>query len=221
MVHVMNYQLAIFFQKNIERPDKFFDSLNESVGNIFDRMPQITPMPIEVPLEIPRVAAASSNGLYVCNIAINRMDFTIQVADSKLKENEAITDFILKSRLIIKNIPLHQGILRLGIIGNFFELDKLPSVTLAKKFSRKDLGNVNEFSLRYNKLTQEFGHSFNNIFAISNAEIKIKGIDSAGIFIQKDINNMPSGIPIAADDIIDIINKKMKEFTSDSIERNS
>lgn len=221
MIHVLNYQLAIFFNKSLDRPDKFFDSLNEAIGNLFDRMPQIIPLPNEVPPEIPRVTAANSSGVYSCNVAVNRMDFTIQVADSKFSESEAITDFIFKTRLIVKNIPSVYEIVRVGIIGNFFEIDRSSAINLSKKYSKKDLGNLHEFSIRYNKLSQDFGYVFNNVFSSSSAELNVKGINSNGVFIQKDVNNMPSENIMKRDDVTEIINKKMKEFTSDFIERNS
>lgn len=51
MVHVMSFQLAIFFKQHITRPDHFFSSINDAAGNLFDRMPQIIPLPDEVPPE--------------------------------------------------------------------------------------------------------------------------------------------------------------------------
>lgn len=60
MVHVMSFQLAIFFKQHITRPDQFFSSINDAAGNLFDRMPQIIPLPDEVPPEIPREGANKS-----------------------------------------------------------------------------------------------------------------------------------------------------------------
>ncbi|WP_198579394.1 hypothetical protein, partial [Citrobacter portucalensis] len=137
---------------------------------------------------------------------------------SPFKEQDGLSDFILKSKLIIKNIPNELDIIRLGMIGNYFEIERLPAMALAKKYSRKDLGNINEFNFRYNKISQEFGYSFNNVFAISNAEINTKGITSEGIFIQKDINNNPSGLPIKKDMLLDIISKKTKDLSTTNLE---
>lgn len=217
MVHVMNYQLAIFFKKNIQRPDQFFSKLNDSIGNVFDRMPQIIPMPEEVPPEIPRVSSSDSFGIYAVNVSLSRMDFTINVVDSPLKEAEALSDFIAKSKLIIKNIPSESKITRIGLIGNYFELDNAPAVSLARKLSKKDLGNVSEFNFRYNKPSNEFGFQFNNIYSISNAEISVKGIIGNGIFIQKDINNMPTDNEMGNELVVDIISSKIKQLTSESL----
>ncbi|HGG8773462.1 TPA: hypothetical protein ACJJ1E_005046 [Enterobacter kobei] len=214
----MNFQLAIFFKQHITRPDQFFSNINDAAGNLFDRMPQIIPLPDEVPPEIPRVTATNQSGVYNFNISLNRLDFTINVTDSQFNESEALSDFILKSKLIVKNIPAEIDIIRLGMIGNYFEIERLPAISLAKKYSKKDLGNVNEFTFRYNKISQDFGFSFNNVFSISNAEINTKGITADGVFIQKDINNHPSGSSIKKDMVMDILSKKIKELSTNSLE---
>ncbi|SXN60089.1 Uncharacterised protein [Klebsiella pneumoniae] len=169
MVHVFTYQLAIFFTNIITRPDQFLSKLNESSGNIFDSMPQIIPLPPEIPPEIPRVSSTSASDIYSINISLSRMDITMNMVDSPLKEGDAISDFILKAKLIIKNIPSDVQLNRIGNIGSYFELDKNPAITLSRKLAKKDLGNVSEFNLRYNKPSSDFGYTFNNIYSINNA----------------------------------------------------
>lgn len=218
MVHVFTYQLAIFFTNTITRPDQFLSKLNESSGNIFDSMPQIIPLPPEIPPEIPRVSSTSASGIYSINISLSRMDITMNMVDSPLKEGDAISDFILKAKLIIKNIPSDVQLNRIGIIGSYFELDKNPAITLSRKLAKKDLGNVSEFNLRYNKPSSDFGYTFNNIYSINNAQIDTRSISSNGVFIQKDINNMPSETPMSKDLLIEILTKKIKELATSSIE---
>lgn len=217
MIHVMSYQFVVFFKQPIIRPDTFFNTLNEGIGNLFDRMPQIIPMPAEVPPEIPRVSATNSSDTYAMNVSLNRFDFTMNVADSKFREDEAMSDFISKLKLIIKNLPNNYDVNRIGMIGNYFELEKNPATALAKKLSRKDLGLVNEFNYRFNKVSQEFGLDFNHIFSFSNAVINTKGIDVEGIFIQKDINNNPTDDVFKKELISDILMKKIKELIPESL----
>ncbi|EMG3349472.1 hypothetical protein V4188_005370, partial [Klebsiella pneumoniae] len=107
---------------------------------------------------------------------------------------------------------------RIGIIGSYFELDKNPAITLSRKLAKKDLGNVSEFNLRYNKPSSDFGYTFNNIYSINNAQIDTRSISSNGVFIQKDINNMPSETPMSKDLLIEILTKKIKELATSSIE---
>lgn len=218
MVQVFTYQLAIFFTNTITRPDQFLSKLNESSGNIFDSMPQIIPLPPEIPPGIPRVSSMSASGIYSINISLSRMDITMNMVDSPLKEGDAISDFILKAKLIIKNIPDDVQLNRIGIIGTYFELDKNPAITLSRKLSKKDLGNVSEFELRYNKPSSDFGYTFNNIYSINNAHVDTSSFSSNGVFIQKDINNMPSETPMSKDLLIEILTKKIKELATSSIE---
>lgn len=217
MIHVMNYQFVVFFKQHIIRPDNFFNTLNEGIGNLFDRMPQIIPMPAEVPPEIPRVSATNSSDTYTMNVSLNRFDFTINVTDSKFREEEAMSDFILKLRLIVRNLPNNYDVNRIGMIGNYFELERNPATALAKKLSRKDLGLVNEFNYRFNKISQEFGFDFNHIFSFSSALINTRGVDSEGIFIQKDINNNPTDEIFKKELITDILMKKIKELNPESL----
>lgn len=218
MIHVMNYQFVVFFKQHIIRPDTFFNTLNEGIGNLFDRMPQIIPMPAEVPPEIPRVSATNSSDTYLMNVSLNRFDFTVNVADSKFREDEAMSDFIVKLKLIIKNLPNNYDVNRIGMVGNYFELEKNPATVLAKKLSRKDLGLVNEFNYRFNKISQDFGFNFNHILSFSSALINTKGVDAEGVFIQKDINNNPTDDIFKKELVIDVLMKKIKELTPDSLE---
>ncbi|RZA66696.1 hypothetical protein, partial [Klebsiella pneumoniae] len=60
----------------------------------------------------------------------------MNMVDSPLKEGDAISDFILKAKLIIKNIPSDVQLNRIGIIGSYFELDKNPAITLSRKLGK-------------------------------------------------------------------------------------
>ena len=128
-----------------------------------------------------------------------------------------MSDFIVKLKLIIKNLPNNYDVNRIGMVGNYFELEKNPATVLAKKLSRKDLGLVNEFNYRFNKISQDFGFNFNHIFSFSSALINTKGVDAEGIFIQKDINNNPTDDIFKKELIIDVLMKKIKELTPDSL----
>ncbi|UXI48815.1 hypothetical protein N5933_16100 [Klebsiella pneumoniae] len=52
----------------------------------------------------------------------------------------------------------------------------------------------------------------------NNAQIDTRSISSNGVFIQKDINNMPSETPMSKDLLIEILTKKIKELATSSIE---
>lgn len=218
MVHPFSYQLAIFFSTEIARPDKFFDNLNDSIGNLFNSMPQVTPLPAEVPPELPRVTVKTKDNTYSCSVSLNRMEFTSHIVDSKLKELEGIADFVLKSKLVLNNLPEEIKLVRFGLIGHYFSIEKNAATSLSKKMLRKDLGNLSELTVNYNKISHDFGLDFNNLYNISSAQINRSGIDSEGFFIQKDFNNVPSERDLKRDFIIDIISKKIKDFHTDKIE---
>ncbi|HCE8967005.1 hypothetical protein JEK36_26425 [Klebsiella pneumoniae] len=219
MIHVMSYQIAIFFKNRIDRPDIFLSTLNDSSGNLFDKMPQIIPLPDDIPEEFPRVSSRSSSEPYFINIALKRMEFTLNVIDSKKTEQECYSDFILKSKLIINSIPGDISINRIGLIGNYFYSDKNPSLALARRFLKKDLGNISEFNLRFNKPFEEFGFEFNNILSIGNVNFILKNIESSGVYIQRDINNTPAkNKEIGKNIAIDILNNKVKMLSSSLIE---
>ncbi|HCD4761858.1 TPA: hypothetical protein NBR58_004491, partial [Enterobacter hormaechei] len=48
--------------------------------------------------------------------------------------------------------------------------------------------------------------------------INTKGVDAEGVFIQKDINNNPTDDIFKKELIIDVLMKKIKELTPDSLE---
>ncbi|HCI5633956.1 TPA: hypothetical protein NPN98_005324, partial [Klebsiella variicola subsp. variicola] len=174
----------------------------------------------EAPPEIPRVSSSNSSGLYTINVSFSRMDFAINNIEKGLKEVDITSDFISKSKLIIKNLPDNIYLNRIGIIGSFFEFEKSPAISLARKIIKKDLGNVSEFNFRYNKLSSDFGHTFNNILSINNAIFEAENAShhSEGILIQKDINNIPTENPISKDLLIEMLLKKIKELGTEHIE---
>ncbi|HGY1289161.1 TPA: hypothetical protein ACNUZJ_003920 [Raoultella ornithinolytica] len=219
MIHVMSYQIAIFFNNRIERPDIFLSTLNDSSGNLFDKMPQIIPLPDDIPEEFPRVSSRNSFEPYFINISLTRMEFTLNVFESKRPEQECYSDFILKSKLIINSIPSDISINRIGLIGNYFQPDKQPSLSLSRKFIKRELGNISEFNLRFNKPSEDFGFEFNNILSIGNADLTIRNIETSGVYIQRDINNTPiKNKKIDKNLAIDILSNKIKMLSANLIE---
>ncbi|WP_305369474.1 hypothetical protein [Photobacterium leiognathi] len=72
---IINLQFAYFLKDIVERPDIEFNTLNADMLNVFDAMPQILPIPRELPSDVPVMVLNSSSGEYSCNISRSRIDF--------------------------------------------------------------------------------------------------------------------------------------------------
>lgn len=75
---LITLQFALFFKDIVQRPDIEFRDINENMFNIFDAIPQIIPLPKELPPDVPMIIHRSENNEYVCNISRVRIDVIVQ-----------------------------------------------------------------------------------------------------------------------------------------------
>lgn len=218
MEKIVKLQLALFFQNLASRPDTMMDGINSAMGNLFDAMPQILPIPLDAPAEIPRVQMRSENMKYNCNISISRVDFILnENFQDEANWPDLTHDFLSKSKLFTKNIFEQTNIIRFGLIGNFFIPDKSASATMTKKYLKVDLSSAEEINLRFNKISLSHGLRLNNITSINTAIAQHINPPEKGIFIEMDINNIPTGELIKHENTIQLIEKQMPSFSPEKV----
>ncbi len=218
MEKIVKLQLALFFQNNVSRPDTLMNSVNSAMGNLFDAMPHILPIPPEAPAEIPRVQMRSECNKYNCNIACSRIDFILN-GDFRDEINwpELTRDFLAKVKIFVDSIFGQAGIVRFGLIGNFFMPDKSASASMTKKYLKVDLSSAEEINLRFNKKTSSHGLQLNNITSINTAIAAFNGVPEAGIFIELDINNSPTEDALKKENFLQLIDKQMPSFSPEKV----
>ncbi|WP_417704005.1 hypothetical protein [Rheinheimera aquimaris] len=218
MEKIVKLQLALFFQNPISRPDHLMGLVNSSMGNLFDAMPQILPIPADAPAEIPRVQMRSENGKYKCNIACSRVDF---ILNGDFRDEtvwlDLTKDFLAKVKLFIGSIFEQSKIIRFGLIGNFFIPDKSATTSMTKKYLKIDLNSAEEINLRFNKITSSHGYNLNNITSINTALAETNGQAEKGIFIELDVNNIPTQELIKSEAMLQLIEKQMPLFSPDKV----
>lgn len=218
MEKIVKLQLALFFQNQVSRPDNLMGGINSSMGNLFDAMPQILPIPAEAPAEIPRVQMRSENGKYNCNIACSRVDF---ILNGDLRDEiiwpDLTKDFLAKVKLFISSVFDQSKVVRFGLIGNFFIPDKSATTSMTRKYLKIDLNSAEEINLRFNKLTSSHGYTLNNITSVNTALAEINGQTDKGIFIELDVNNAPTQDPIKLDAMLQLIEKQMPDFSPEKV----
>jgi len=79
---IRQIQFAIF-PKNFSLSDKIklATDLKIKTSNLFDGEPTIWSLPIDAPLEIPRIILPSKDGKYVCNISLQRIDLLFNLSN--------------------------------------------------------------------------------------------------------------------------------------------
>lgn len=220
MEKIVKLQLALFFQNPISRPDNLMEGINSSMGNLFDAMPQILPIPAEAPAEIPRVQMRSEKGKYNCTIACSRVDFILNgdFRDETIWP-DLTKDFLAKVKLFIGSIFEQSRIVRFGLIANFFIPDKSPAISITKKYLKVDLNLAEEINLRFNKRTSSYGYNLNNITSVNTAVTETNGQVDKGIFIELDVNNIPTQEPIESDAMLQLIEKQMPFLSPEKVKR--
>ena len=218
MEKIVKLQLSLFFQYQVSRPDNLMGGINSAMGNLFDAMPQILPIPAEAPAEIPRVQMRSENGKYNCNIACSRVDFILN-GDfrDEIVWPDLTKDFLAKVKLFISSVFEQSKVVRFGLIGNFFIPDKSATMSMTRKYLKIDLNSAEEINLRFNKKSSSHGYILNNITSVSTALAETNGQIDKGIFIELDVNNVPTQDPIKLDAMLQLIEKQMPEFSPEKV----
>ncbi len=218
MEKIVKLQLALFFQNPISRPDNLMGGINSSMGNLFDAMPQILPIPADAPLEIPRVQMWSENGKYNCNIACSRVDF---ILNGDFRDEvvwpDLTKDFLAKVKLFITSVFEESKIIRFGFIGNFYIPDKSATTSMTKKYLKIDLNSAEEIYLRFNKGSSSHGYNLNNITSINSAIAETNAQTNKGIFIELDVNNIPTVEHIKPEAMLQLIEKQMPSFSPEKV----
>ncbi|WP_415906559.1 hypothetical protein ACMXYX_04920 [Neptuniibacter sp. QD72_48] len=186
---IIGLQFAFFLRDIVNRPDQEFGDLNAQLMNVFDGMPQILPIPPELPAEVPVIMLRSENSIYSCNISRSRIDFFLNRKNDDVSNLEMLKDFNLKVAGLTKYILDKQEVIRFGMVARYFHSDPNALTTLQNKFFTQAVDGTCELSLRFNKKSDAFGYKINDIHEISSAKIDQNNHESQGILIQRDINN--------------------------------
>ncbi|MEH7249172.1 hypothetical protein V7114_20645 [Neobacillus niacini] len=209
---ILQLQLALFFETVENRPDKLMGKIDDALEGIFNNMPTILPIPADAPPEIPRVIMQSSNGLYQCNIANSRIDFTANFTNSGNSASIQLESFIEKVRTFAALIFGLKKIVRFGFVGQYFFKNNDPTKRIQSKYLKNDLGDLEELTIRFNKRFENKGTLLNDIIEINKGGFVENGnIQQKGVIIQRDMNNIP-GEPLKIEDVISIIVSNENKF---------
>ena len=214
MDKLIKLQIALFFFEIETRPDRLISVVNDNLGNLFDAMPSIFPIPQEAPPEIPIVTLSDSNQRFSCSIARSRIDFSrvISAGEQLDETDKVITDFQKKANLFVAAVSQAKKVVRFGFIAQYFFRDKNPTLQITRKYLKPDLGPLEEITLRYNKKKDQFGYSLNDIYEITAANEMDGGELRDGVFVQRDLNNAIASESLTKENILSIIDKNMQSF---------
>ncbi len=214
MEKILKLQLALFFDTPQARPDNLMNPVNIEMGNLFNAMPQILPIPLDAPHDIPRVQLRSEDKRYNCNISASRIDFILNgMSEDEVKWPDITKDFLAKVKLFTQSVYNKSKIVRFGLIGNFFIPDKQSSASLSKKYLKIDLSLAEEINIRFNKRTNFQGLNLNNITSINTVFVETNGVAENGVFIELDINNIPKNEIIKHKILLQIVQNELPNFS--------
>lgn len=186
---IISLQFAYFLRDIVERPDLEFSSLNSKMLNVFDAMPQILPIPRELPTDVPVMVLKSSSGEYSCNISRSRIDFFYNRIDESKSNTAILSDFNAKVSGLTSVITSKQEVTRFGMVARYFHHDNTAIHTIRKKFFTSSVDGAEELGLRMNKPAESHGFKINDIIEVNAAEMQFNGRTHKGVLVQRDINN--------------------------------
>ena len=217
------------FPKNFSLSDKIklAADLKVKTGNIFDGEPTILPLPIDAPLEIPRIILRSINGKYVCNISFQRIDLFLNLGN----DGEAdIAASIFSAKEVANKIvsyfvnDISVAIGRIGFVATFvgtadseanlFMKEKL--LTKSKLVSRDSLRTL---SVVVNDTDTVGNYEISRIVQIGSLQ-KPDHSESKSILIMCDSNTLVEKFQeynLSADNVSSILESVSTNLTSEKL----
>lgn len=216
---IISLQFALFFRDVVDRPDIEFSDVNANMMNMFDAIPTVMPIPRELPPDVPMVTQRSESNEYICNVARSRIDLHFQRVTDRRSNAELLTDFNAKVLGFISYVLKKRPIVRFGMICRYFHETPSAVGDIRQKYFAKTIGDVEELSLRFNRKTKFIDWDINDIVEINAAaEVTDQGTKN-GIFVQRDINNVPRGDMVLDEKSLHQISRKYAALlTEQSIE---
>jgi len=195
---IINTQFALFFESPISRPDSFVVDFNKAIGNIFDQIPVILPVPNEL-LDVPVVQMNTTNRVYSCNIARGRVDFFhAGVAGQKFPDIRS--NFQNEVERLYEFFSDKTKIIRIGFVTRFFFEDEKQDETIAKlineDFRKYHNGTIHQAYIRYVSSMKIDDFEVNNFTSIEKFFAVISGVEDKikGILVTRDFNtNLEEG----------------------------
>lgn len=216
---IISLQFALFFRDIVDRPDIEFSDVNANMMNVFDAIPSIMPIPRELPPDVPMVTQRSESNEYVCSVARSRIDLHFQRVADRRSNAELLNDFNAKVLGFISYVLKKRPIVRFGMICRYFHETPSAVADIRRKYFVETIGEVEELSLRFNRKSKFIDWEINDIIEISAvAEVTDQGTKN-GIFVQRDINNVPqANMALNEKSLHQISRQYAKHLTEQSIE---
>jgi hypothetical protein len=220
--NIIGFRTAFFFATEIERPDRYFMGLEKLIDE-FDVMPTLQPLPQGLRTNgIPLMSFRSQNGMFQCDISLDRLDFFIrmpndlntlkfkQVFDIYKEISRKIADYIIGST----SLPVN----RIGMVGDYFvpAANAVETVRLINSMPMEDDGLI-ELAIRKNKRKTIANLTCNDLSIYEAVQIQQGAGTMNGVMVTRDLNNVPQpGIVLQPQFVIDLLDKGAAELSEDS-----
>ena len=214
---LLNFQLAIFVEETIERPDKTYNSINEACNELYDSIPQILNIPADAPAEIPRVQGRNSDNTKTINVSVNRIDahwnFNFESQTSLL---DSIKNVSQEVENVIKAVTESHRVVREGLVYTGFEENTESVKAINERYlSSKYKPSITELAIRQNEVIQNKGFSINNIRTIESSVLSNNIKTYTGVTVQWDINNVPEKRSLTAAELIFLFEQSLERVNGD------
>jgi len=214
-------QFAIFFKREISRPDIFVYPLTKKLSSIFDNPPIILPFLQDAPKEIPTVQMDSKNGEYKCNIGRVRIDFYYNPKKvcKDFSEIEKEVKKILNSFINIVNKEAKDNLFKVGYVVRYFIEDTNAIRTLQEKYIKKEFNDLQRIALRFDRGKEFVDLKVNDITKLETVNEDLLGNPKKGYVLERDINNISSPKKLEEKKLKEFIRECSKRYRSSSIEK--
>jgi hypothetical protein len=194
---LINTQLALFFEQQIPRPDELIQGFNQQMNNIFDKIPNIMPIPdgLNIP-DVPIVQLMSKSNVHNCNIAMGRVDF-FHTGINKQKFSDIKDIFLVETEKLYSFFSQKTPIKRIGFVTRFFfedpEKSRATATLLNESFKNLFGSEILDTSIKFVTRINILDFEVNNATFVNSYTAKLPNIleKAGGILVTRDFSTNP------------------------------
>lgn len=211
---LLQTQLAMFFSSPLTRTDHLAYTLIDNIEELSDIVPSISHYPISQQPFMQSIVNIQGNNF---NIAINpeRMDlFYNRNINTQI---DIKNKFISLSSKVIKSIPSHYSINRIGVSSTSFFEHYDADTYIKNNFLKGNFNNSKEFQIKMNTPSKYKNKEINNIINIYWGVLPKNKEYIHGMFYNRDINTVASQKILSIEYQIDFFKKFSTDFSDLSL----
>ncbi|WP_159137499.1 hypothetical protein, partial [Klebsiella pneumoniae] len=149
--------------------------------------------------------------------SLNRIDFVENYTPTEEIE-KSVTEFKLKCNTLIATIFQKYGVVRIGLVGNYYIPHKNPSQLIADLYLNENKRNLDEITIRINNRDTFKNIQINNVINLSQGQVTAQNYNGNAVIVQLDYNSTDNNTPLEEGLTLALFKEKSIAYNSKHVE---